>query len=169
MIFHHYSPLEFVSKLMNLLDFGSPEWIALPLLCCLSSFILYSCSVHLPLEKATCPRGNFVLPRLGRGSYERRGTIQSDTCLQDFEYRRGQGSRRFLSLVCFELVKVLQAFYKGSRGNEGSWSGVLPRERCSISGLVILKYVWWCREVYLSLSDVSYVNSRHIVHCLIQK
>lgn len=49
--------------------------------------------------------------------------------------RASKESEGTLALLagCFELLNVLQALYKGSRENEGSRSGVLPREWCSIS------------------------------------
>lgn len=114
---------------MNLLDMQSPECVARQLLCCLPSFppALCSRSVHPSMEKAADPPGIFEIPPGWQRGRTIRRTIQSDTLLSRlWSIDRVRGCLGFFFLYgFFELVKVLRAFYKASRENEGSWS--LPK------------------------------------------
>lgn len=125
MIFHHFSPLEFVSTDEFIRQRQSCITVAFP--CCLSLFFFFALSICL-LEKATCPRGNFVISQPGRGSYECCVPFRVTHASRTLSIDRVRGFFSFFFSRCFELMKVLWAFYKGGRGNKGSWSGVLPRE-----------------------------------------
>lgn len=132
MIFHHCSSLEFVSEVMNLLDMGSPECIAAPLLCCLFiSFPLLSLCPSA-FGKAAYPRG--IFRSLAEGCTNTPYHSEWHMPPRLWVWTGSVGTSVFLS-GSFELVKVLRAFYSGSRENAGSWSEVLPGDCCSISGV----------------------------------
>lgn len=146
MIFHHFYSPKFVSKLMNLLEIGSPECITLPFPSCLSSFFFFALTLSICFWKGCMSPREFCDPIAWRRVTRTHRTIQSETCLQDFEDQQGQRLLRFLFFFflsgCFQLVKVLQAFIRAAERIKIEW--VSPRERYSISGLVLglLKYVW---------------------------
>ena len=142
MIFSQFSPLEFVSKLMNLLDMQSPECVARPLLCCLPSFFFFSplCSqsVHPPLEKAADPPGIFVIPSARqRGHTIRYGTpFRVTRCFQDFGVSTGsEVVLVFFSVGSLNLWKSWGLFFIRPAERMKA-AGVFPRGWCSVSGPV---------------------------------
>lgn len=75
------------------------------------------------MEKAADPPGIFVIPPGWQRGRMIHHTIQSDTLLSRLKsIDRVRGSLFFFLDGFFELVKVLRAFSKASRENEGSWS-----------------------------------------------
>lgn len=96
---------------------------------------------------ATCAQGNFVIAQVEKRAARKRLTIPTETCLQDYYDRQGERSLWVFSLAALNLWKSCRPFIRFSRGNEGSCSGVHPRELCSISGPVIritVSKYWKC-------------------------
>ena len=135
MISHHYSVLEFVSNLMNLLDSGSPQCIALPLPCCLSSLSSRSLRPSA-LGEAARPTGVSLDPPAwqrvtGARPAPFRVTHASETLGTD-------GAKGHLG--CSLWFLWTRQCLAGSAGQQKGWrrmERVVPRDWRSVSGSVL--------------------------------